>query len=366
MQDGYSTSNIKLYEEMAGQVLPIEEAKFDFGLSKDQEQRAEILHRNSVVVNFHEHPYVFPVPKERYFNEYCSLGRLVIGYDGLEAGGLNSIFAGVHFYCRVAQRRPWSWYDLVYSLGMHHTDTQKQKDGKFFIGKSSVDILRAAEEGKVAIIPTSEYGDVIGNELDNLDVLYGLGLRGLGLTYFHQNQLGGAELDPDAHLTDFGFDAIKRMNDLGMMVDVSHTNRFTTLEAIEVSEKPCVISHAMTSEKTGLATYKSDEEIVALAEKGGVFGFKIHGLMQIKQNPPATMDDAMDHIEYLVDLVGADHVAIGPDTEFGGEKVYIKGYKNTSQFFNITRGLISRGYSDDEIKKIIGGNVVRVMAEIEK
>jgi membrane dipeptidase len=365
MQDGYDTRSVILFNNMADQVVSNEESKFNFGLNKDQEEQANILHKSSVVVDFHEHPYVFPLPRERYFNEYCSLGRLIIGYEGLEAGGLNAIFAGVHFYCRVSQRRPWTWYDLVYSLGIHHTDTLKQKDRKFFVGKTSNDINLAKKEGRIAIFPTSEYGDVIGNELDNLDVLYGLGLRGLGLTYFHQNQIGGAELDPDAHLTDFGFDAIKRMNDLGMLFDLSHTNYHTTLEAIQVSEKPCVISHGMSATKTGLSTYKSDEEIIALAEKGGVFGLKIHGLLNIKKDSPATINDALDHIDHLIDLVGADHVAIGPDTEFGGETHYIMGYKNVSQFFNITRGLISRGYSKEEIQNIIGGSVVRVMAEIE-
>ena len=366
MQDLYTTLNIKRYERMAEQVMSAEKLKFDFGLSKDQEERAELLHADSPVVSFHEHPYVFPVPKEKYLDEYCSLGRLYIGYEGLEAGGLNAVFAGVHFYCRVAQRRPWSWYDLVYSLGMHHTDTLKQKDEKFFIGKSHNDIEYAAKENKVAIIPTSECGDVVGNELDNLDVLYGLGLRALGLTYFHQNQLGGGELDPEAHLTELGIDAIHRMNDLSMMIDLSHTNKFTTLEAIEVSEKPCVITHSLAAEACGLSNYKSDEEIKALAEKGGVFGVKIHGLLQLKKNSAVTIEDALDHIEYIVKLVGVDHVAIGPDTEWGEETEYVKGYRNPSQFLNITRGLVSRGYSDDEIKKIIGGNVIKVMSEIEK
>lgn len=359
MHDGLSTLQIRRFE-MVDQVGPIEKFRFDFGLDKEQEERAERLHSESVIISFHEHAIVSPKRKED-LNEYYSLGRPIIGYEGLEAGGLDAVFSGVHFICRFAQRRPWSWDDLTRALGMHHTDTLKQKDGKFFIGKSSNDILNAFKEGKVAIIPTSEYGNVIGNDLDNLDVLYGLGIRGLCLTYYHQNSLGGGELDPDAHLTDFGIDAIHRMNDLGMIIDLSHTNKFTTLEAIEVSEKPCAVTHGLAASACGRSNYKTDEEIKALAERDGVFGVKAGSLHLRKDSQHVTVEDVLDHIEYIINLVGPDYVAIGPDTGWGGGTKYVEGLKSPSQFFNLTRGLISREYSDDEIRKIMGGNVIRVM-----
>jgi len=363
MQDETTTEQMKYYGEYMPQVVTGKEALFDFGLDKNQEERASIIHNNSLTVSFHEHAIVFPSPREKYIDEYLSSGRPMIAYEGLEASGLCTVFSGVD-YGKVFQRRPCSLPDLVWNLGMHHTDTTRQKDGKFFVGKWSQDIARAKKEGKIAIIPTYEYGGVIGNQLDNLDVLYGLGLRCLALTYFHQNLLGGGELDPGAHLTDFGIDAVHRMNDLGMMVDVCHTNKFTTLEAIEVSERPCVVSHSLASAVNGFSNFKSDEEIKALAEKSGIFGVKV-GSDQLKKHENTTINDALDHMDYVAKLVGVDCVAIGPDTTWEYPH-HVQGYRNPSQFINILRGLVSREYSDAEIKKIAGENVVRAMAQIEK
>ena len=363
MQDSTSTEQMKFYDEYIPQVVTGKEALFDFGLDKNQEERARSLHNNSLTVSFHEHAIVYPSPREKYYDEYVSSGRPMIAYDGLEAGGFCAVFSGLDTG-RVFQLRPFNLLDLVWNLGMHHTDTMRQKDGKFFMGKWSEDIPRAKKEGKIAIIPTSENGIVIGNQVDNLDLLYGLGLRCFAVTYFHQNMLGGGEMEPETHLTDYGIDAIHRMNDLGMMVDVCHTNKFTTLETIEVSEKPCVVSHSLAAAVNGLSNFKSDEEIKALAEKGGIFGVKV-GSDQLKKHGNTTINDAMDHIDYIGKLVGVDHIVIGPDTTWEYSH-HVDGYRNPSQFINIVRGLVSREYSDAEIKKIIGENVVRVMAEIEK
>jgi membrane dipeptidase len=312
-------------------------------------------------VNFHEHPYVFPLPKAKYFDEYCQSGRLLLGYAGLEASGYAAVFTGVHYFSRISHS---SWHNLVHALGMLHTDTLKQTSQTFFVAKGSQDIVSAYTAGRIDIIPVTEnYDNVLGNQLDNVGVLYGLGLRGLGLTYQTTNLLGGGEMNPKDKLTRFGRDVIKRMDDLGMMLDLSHTNKRTTMEALELSANPCSFSHSLAFGACGIDYAKEDEELQALAENDGIFGLKIRGLLHCRSNP--TMDDVLDHLEYVINLIGVDSVAIGPDTWWDADLRYVVGYENASQFLNITRGLVARGYSDNEIEKVIGGNIIRTLSTIE-
>jgi membrane dipeptidase len=220
-----------------------------------------------------------------------------------------------------------------------------------------------------------------------VDILYGLGVRCMGLVYSDSNALGsGLRERADGGLTYFGEEVVERMNKLGMLIDVAHAGDKTTLDAIDVSKVPIVISHAGARSVWNSQRMKPDNVLQRLAEKGGVIGIEAapHTTMS-KAHPLHSLESYMDHYEYCVGLMGIDHVTFGPDTNFGDhaglhryfsknpsvawreagdtyeEVAYVKGLENPSEFPNVVRWLVHNGYSDIEIKKALGGNTLRVL-----
>jgi len=301
----------------------------------------------------------------------------------------------------ITSKNGWKWTDIIHDLGMRLCDIAHQD---FVIHCKKVeDIIEAHRTGKLAWIAALESASCIENELDRIDVLYGLGIRSMGICYSESNMLGsGLNELRDGGLTDFGYDAVKRMNKLGMLIDVSHAGDQTALDTIEASDKPIVISHAGARALTPSKRMFPDEVLQALAEKGGVIGIETAGFgLRTKKHPEGGLEGYMEHIEYCIELMGIDHVGCGPDTLYGdhaglyrvtemrrrtggfghyerpgkpAEKFdveelvkdvqYIKGLENPSEFENIPRWLIKHGYSDEEIAKIIGGNALRLLKEV--
>jgi len=221
--------------------------------------------------------------------------------------------------------------------------------------------------------------------LDRIDILYRLGVRRFDAIANYRGYLGDGCLErSDSGLSLYGLAFVERMNEVGMMIDTSHWGERSTFDAIEASKSPILISHAgaraLVPKNRRL---KSDELIRALAEKGGLIG--VCGIPNyLAQARRQGVKDIMDHVDYIVDLVGVDHVGIGTDIVWGhhaslgvhrhyithmGMEVaaeYMEGIESLEEWPNITRGLVSRGYSDGEIEKIIGGNALRVMDEVIK
>ena len=263
------------------------------------------------------------------------------------------------------------------------------------------DIERAHMEGKLAWVAVLESASCIENEVDRLDVLYGLGVRSIGVNYSESNMLGsGLKEHLDGGLTDFGYDALVRMNKLGFLVDVSHTSDQTALEVIELSKDPIIVSHAGARALTPTTRMFPDEVIQALAERGGVMAIEAApNLTVTEKHPLHGIDSYMEHIEYCIDLVGVDHVGCGPDSNYGdhvglyltnleqhgklglghythlgkGKEAkylgidmnveqlkklkYVRGMENPTECLqNVCRWMIKNGYGDTEIAKVIGGN----------
>ncbi len=266
------------------------------------------------------------------------------------------------------------------------------------------DVTRAFKEGKVAIIQTIEQASAIDRDVDKIELLFGLGVRSMGIVYSESNTLGSglSELE-DQGLTDLGYDAVKRMNKTGIVIDVSHVGDRTAIEAIEASNKPLSISHVGSRTLTNNARMLPDEVLQACAEKKGLVEVEVAGFApRTEKNPEASFECLLVHLEYLVDLLGIDHVGAGPDSLWGdhaglyrggprgtvvkragrgrhprprppempeifdsGEMVrnldYIKGLDSPSDFYNIAKGLVRDGYSNDEIAKVMGLNGLRVI-----
>ena len=246
------------------------------------------------------------------------------------------------------------------------------------------DIRRAKRENKQAVMLQLE-PQTIGPVLDRVNIAHELGVRCMLLTFNTRNFLGdGCGEKSNAGLSYLGFDVVERMNKVGMLIDLSHCGERTTLDAIETSKDSVLVNHAgARALNPEMSRLKSDEVIHALAEKHGVFG--VSGIPnQLSKAKRQGTNDILNHVDYVVKLVGVEHVAIGLDICFDdhvafhrtllkklmrgtGQQLnaeYMEGIESPEEWQSITRGLVSRGYSDQEIEKIIGGNALRIIEQV--
>ena len=350
-------------------------------VTESEEKRVQKILGESVVISLHDHPTVFPQDMKQVF-DYIKEGRQVTAYEGLSVSGLDVVFDNLMGGVK--------WLDVINNLGMRLCDIAHQD---FVIkGTKVADLIMAYNTGKVALVPSLEAATMIENEVDRIDVLYGLGIRMMGIVYSNSNALGsGLKEKRDGGLTYFGRQAIKRMNKLRMAIDLSHASDQTSLDVIKESKSPVVISHAGARKLWNTSRMKPDNVLVACAQKGGLVGISAApNTAPTKKHPEHNIESYMEHFEYCVDLIGIDHVAFGPDTLFGDhvafhhafkelrarkhadieepsdvkvkEVQYVKGIENPAEAFpNIVRWLVKHGYSDQEIKKVIGGNILEVL-----
>lgn len=352
-------------------------------LDPEQEARANELHRNSIVIDLHSHLIVFPEDMNE-FEGYMRRGRYHTGYEGLKKAGITACLDGMGALAFISAMAGWQFDDVIYEIGMRFSDFDHHRD-QVIIGRFAEDIRRAKKEGKVALIPQLENVGAIGNVLDRVDILYGLGYRCMGLTYNDSNWIGGGRTERDkVGLSHFGRDVVGRMNDLGALIDLSHSGDAVIMDVLEMSEAPSVSSHDCAYSVHQNPRCKSDQILKAIADKGGVIGVEAVPNI-ISLNSKQSIEDFFNHMEHMIKAAGIDHVAIGCDIFFGDhvaqhKKVvefidlsrmvhefpapYVDGLENPSEIPNITRGLVKRGYSDKEIKKLIGENVLRVFEEV--
>jgi membrane dipeptidase len=259
------------------------------------------------------------------------------------------------------------------------------------VGRTVEDILRAHREGRIALVLCLESAMPIENELDRIDILYGLGVRLMGLVYSESNALGtGLKENTDGGLTYFGHECVERMNKLGMAIDTAHCGDQTTLDAVKASKKPVFASHVGARSLWDIKRLKSDKVLKAVADGGGLIGVEAAPHTTVtRQHPEQSIESVMEHFDYIVNLVGIDHVGFGPDTMYGdhvelhkvviaalsinqvvaaselGRVPYVKGMENpTEASWNIVRWLVKHDYSDDDIAKVIGGNALRVLEDV--
>ena len=212
-------------------------------LSDSEEDRVWEIMNKSIVISIHDHTEVDPLNLDMLY-EYGRENRIATGYEGLSVSGLDAFFEGLQDGSNGAtSKMGWKWNDVIYDLGMRLCDIAHQD---FVIrGEKVDDIIRAHDEGKVAMIPHLEGAAPIENELDRIDVLYGLGYRVMGLVYSESNGIGsGLKEKNDGGLTEFGHQVVRRMNKVGMAIDVAHTGDVTAIDAIKASNTPIFITHA--------------------------------------------------------------------------------------------------------------------------
>lgn len=358
-------------------------------LSAEQAERAQRLLRDEMVISLHEHVQVFPENMD-YLKDHIRQGREPTGYAGLARSGLTVVFDnGMDGTCCISSDAGWKYQDVLFDLGVRMADLAHQD---FVIKAENLkDIRYAHETGRIAHVFALEAATMIENEVDRLDVLYGFGVRQMGIAYSEANTLGsGLKERGDGGLTFFGERAVKRMNQLGIAIDISHSGDRTCVDVIKASTKPVFITHAGARTVWPTNRMKTDETIIECARRGGVIGIEAAPHTTLSpQHPQHSLESVMDHFQYCVDLVGIEHVSFGPDTLFGDhvglhhafaqqlslgqahgqvefeEVPYVDGVENPAEAMgNIIGWLVQHDYSDDEIRAVVGGNTMRVLEEV--
>lgn len=252
---------------------------------------------------------------------------------------------------------------------------------------TSSDIGLAKETGRLGIIFGLQDGSSLGTELPRLTILHRLGLRIMTLTYNERNALGDGCMEPHDHgITNFGMQVVRELNRLGIVLDLSHVSRQTSLDALKIAERPPVFSHSNAYALTPSPRCITDEQIRAAVELGGVIGITAYSPMAY-QDPEAqpTVEDLLNHVDYVVEKFGIDHVGIGTDIWEGYDptmwrattkrrypemvgtyeysSLYTKGFENHLEMTNVVNGLANRGYDAEAIRKVIGGNFMRVFEQ---
>ena len=380
--------------------------------------RANKLHRESIVIDTHN-DITTPMVDEGFDlgsrgDDPNSKIRTHTDIRRMKKGGVTAEFLAIyvdHLYIDKtpaeggrAARRAMDMIDTVYKQAAKHPDQLQ-------LANTAADIRRAKAQGKIAILMGIEGGHAIEDSLHALDIFYKLGVRYMTLTHTNTNDWADSSGDLDdpkvkRHdgLTDFGKQVVLEMNRLGMMVDISHVSDKTFYDAVAVSKAPVIASHSSCRAICNQPRNMTDDMLKALAKNGGVVminfydGFldpnkieftKKEGAYEnelFKKYPgePSTVEKEMnkwreannpgetplsvliDHIDHAVKVAGIDHVGLGSDFDgvpFNGLPL---GMKDISMLPNITYELMKRGYSDRDIKKILGENFLTVMSRVER
>jgi membrane dipeptidase len=283
----------------------------------------------------------------------------------------------------------------------------KLNPGTAGIATTSKDAYRLQKEGKRAVFIGMENGWPVGKDITNLKQYYDLGLRYITLSHSSNNDICDSSTDGDGPefngLSAFGEQVVKEMNRLGMMVDISHVSDSTFYDVIRLTKVPVIASHSSCRALCDVPRNMTDDMIKTLAKNGGVIqinfvpGFvkkpsqphemslkalrlkirqtdlsdadkkalrdEMKAINEKYKSDMPTIKEAVDHIEHVIKLTSVDHVGIGMDLDGGGEVI---GLQDVSQIGAITEELVQRGYSGKDIEKIWGGNIMRVLDQVEK
>ncbi len=297
--------------------------------------------------------------------------------------GLNSI--------TVTLCDPKSYEALAYAWGMDGVleyDRLIAKESDFWMKATSVaDIQTARDRGKIAVFYLFQNSTQFGKDLDNVDVFYNLGVRSSQITYNYQNWAGAGcnELNGSG-LTVFGHELVQKMNDVGMLIDLSHANMKTMADTISASQDPVITSHSCCKALFEHNRNTTDENIRAIADKGGLFG-----VTQMRPFMTRQIDDAVhfyyQHIEHAINVAGIDHVCIGSDRDHRrlvltqdyldelrreeGENfdrsqwpLYFEELNGPRRMETIWDGLSKRGMSQANLEKLFGLNLQRLYSEV--
>lgn len=373
------------------------------------------IHRNVITIDTHDDiPSNFATvevdPGKR--------GTRQVDLPKMREGGLDAAFFAV--YVPQTERTPANYErakaEAAAKFQAIHRMTDELYADQIELAYSPADVRRIHASGKLVACIGIENGYAIGRDLDLLEDYHGLGARYITLAHNGHNdiadsanpleRLGDEESEHDG-ISEFGEAVIAEMNRLGIMVDVSHVSKAAMLEAARLSRAPIIASHSSVRALADVPRNMDDEQLQALEKSHGVIQIvaldaflrepppaKLEAMRALREEmgidgyeayrslsqearelyrrrmaeieerwPGASIEDFVDHIDYAVDLIGIDHVGISSDFDGGGG---VRGWDDASESLNVTVELVRRGYGEEDIRKLWGGNLLRVWAEVER
>ena len=271
----------------------------------------------------------------------------------MRQGGLNAAFFAVD--CT----RPWGNHLLYLMDALGYFFREVEEFGTdILIAHSASDIERAHAENKLAAILAVENSDALEKSPHVLPLLHRLGVRAMTLTHSTRSWAGdGCEVEGGSGLTGFGRRLVEQLNELGIVVDVSHLNEPGFWDVVKMTDAPFMATHSCCRALCEHPRNLRDEQLKALAEKGGVVGITF--VPFFVSSTEATLADLLDHIQHAVSVAGIDHVGLGSDFDGGGDLL-----TDATQLPEITAGLAGRNYTEADIRKILGGNQLRLLRQI--
>lgn len=331
-----------------------------------------------------------------------------IDFPRMKTGGMDAMFFAVYLAQgpRTPEGHAKAKADALAIFDRIHS-ALKQYPELAELATTPADAYRLQKAGKRAVFIGMENGYPVGQDLSLLKTYYDLGCRYITLSHFANNVICDSATDPDGPLHNglsaFGNDVVREMNRLGMLIDVSHISDKSFYDVLALSKAPVIASHSNVRALCDFPRNMTDDMIKALAAKGGVIQMNFvsdylrkpseahrqaltkirmanvgridapkleawqkaqtDSVKQVYAHERATLKDLVNHIDYVVKLVGIDHVGIGSDFDGGGGVV---GMEDVSEIENLTAELVSRGYSEKDIAKIWGGNLLRVLGQAKK
>ncbi len=372
----------------------------------DLAERAKKLHFSSIVLDTHDDT------TQRFFSKTYDLGKRNpdghVDIPRMREGGMNAIFFSIWIDGRIMG--PPAVQKALDQIDAVHENVRKYSKDLVFC-RTAAEVREAHTQGKIAALVGVEGGHMIGNDIRVLRMFGDLGVRYMTLSHFYNDEWADSSTAKPVHngLTDFGKDIVREMNRQGIMVDISHVSDKTFYDALEVSKAPLIASHSSCRAISNHKRNMTDQMIKDLAAKGGVIQINYHlpflsqefndaqtalegdivkssqkrakkcgddpecvALEQDRKTrklisqgklPHVSWEKIIEHIDHAIKLVGPDHVGLGSD--FDGASMP-DGMEDCSKLPKITEALMRRGYSDDDIRKIIGGNTLRVMEQTEQ
>lgn len=338
--------------------------------------RAKRIHRSSYVIDSHcdtpmffHYPQVNIVENDKLWVDPADFGEkdeppllyeIKVDARKMRQGRVDAVFMVAYIPQSTPADETYGKADRL----LNKIITQAKGSGnRISIAKSYAELCNNKRNGIPTVFLGIENGCALAGNLDNIDYFYRLGVRYITLCHNGDNLLCDSamqSLDTHNGLSEFGRQVVLKMNAVGMMVDVSHVGEKSFWDTVALSTKPIIASHSCCKALRNHPRNLTDEQIRAIARSGGVVQICLYKHF-LSDTDVATVADAVRHIKHVVELVGVDYVGIGSDFDGGGE---IAGATSENQLINITKALIKEGFDDDEISKILGGNLLRVFRSI--
>ncbi|GAA81214.1 dipeptidase [Pseudoalteromonas sp. BSi20495] len=325
-------------------------------------------------------------------------------YPRAVKGGLNAPFMSIYIPAHLEFEGKGKSYQLANQMIDSMEAIAQRAPDKFAIASSSTDIEEQFKQGKLSIAMGMENGSPIEGDMKNLQHFYDRGIRYITLAHSQSNHISDSSYDIRRKwkgLSPFGKELVTEMNNIGMLIDVSHISDDAFYQVMELSKTPVIASHSSLRKYTpGFERNMNDDMLLALKENGGVIQINFGSsfvtakagswgkqLKNTKESakkegtklskdfdaayraknpyPFASLEQVLDHIDHVVELIGIDYVGIGSDYDGVGNSLPI-GLKDVSSYPNLVQGLMDRDYSDKDIKKILSGNLLRVLKQAEE